>query len=326
LTRLGQVWISQKNWAKVAGATQALQNIGTPDALANARGLQAAELQSKGNLEAAITFLQSELDQDGSDTGALAQIIQAQALAGKFDEARSLLDGALAKTPNDGNLQLLSAGLSAAQGKFPEAEAGFRKVIADYPNSETAPARLYELLRAAGRTQEASATLETAVQAHPRSTTLRWMLASEYQLDGKIPEAIAIYDALYAENSANVVIANNLASLLTTFSNDPANLQRADAVARRLRGSDVPAFQDTYGWIEYLKGNYSEALSALEPAAKGLPDDAGAQVHLGLTYAALGQTEKAKLALTRGLELAGDDPSQQFEMARKALADLPAAP
>ena len=45
---------------------------------------------------------------------------------------------------------------------------------------------------------------------------------------------------------------------------------------------DVPAFQDTYGWIEARRGNYVEALTYLRPAAAGLADDPLAQYHFGL--------------------------------------------
>jgi hypothetical protein len=78
---------------------------------------------------------------------------------------------------------------------------------------------------------------------------LLWMQASQLQAAGDIEGAIAIYEAMYARDSGNAVIANNLASLITTFRDTPADLDRAWAVARRLRGATEPAFADTYGWI-----------------------------------------------------------------------------
>ena len=142
-----------------------------------------------------------------------------------------------------------------------------------------------------------------------------------------IEGAIALYDALYTEDTSNVVIANNLASLIATHSTDPAALDRAATVARRLRDSDVPAFQDTYGWIEYRRGNLSEALTYLEPAAAGLPNDAMTQYHLGMVYVGLEQADKARAALQRALDIAGDSPLPQFENARKVLENLaPALP
>jgi cellulose synthase operon protein C len=143
---------------------------------------------------------------------------------------------------------------------------------------------------------------------------------------GDFEGAIAVYEAMYAEDSSNVVVANNLASLITTHRTDPESLERAFAVARRLRGSDVPAFQDTYGWIEYRRGNLDEALTYLEPAAAGLPEDALTQFHLGMVYAGLNRPEDARRQLTRALELAGDSALPQYETARQTLATLASAP
>jgi Flp pilus assembly protein TadD len=122
-----------------------------------------------------------------------------------------------------------------------------------------------------------------------------------------------------------VIIASNLASLITTYRDDPESLARATAIVRRLKGTSVPAFQDTYGWIAHRNGNHDEALTYLEPAAAGLPNDPVAQFHLAMLYLALGRTEDARRQLTHTLELAGDTSLPQLETARQALAGLPPA-
>ena len=154
---------------------------------------------------------------------------------------------------------------------------------------------------------------------------LRIMEATRLEAEQQIDAAIAVYEALYDENSGDVVAANNLASLIGTYVEDPEALERAAAIARRLREREVPAFQDTYGWIEYRRGNYSDALASLEPAATGLPDDPLVQFHLGMTYVALDRLQEARDALTRALEIAGDNPLPQFDTARETLDGLPAA-
>ena len=93
----------------------------------------------------------------------------------------------------------------------------------------------------------------------------------------------------------------------------------------------MPAFQDTYGWIAYRRGDLTEALANLEPAAAGLPNDPLVQFHLGMTYAALKRPEDAAAgAAPRAGKLAGDSPLPQFQTARDTLTTLgvpePAAP
>ena len=117
-----------------------------------------------------------------------------------------------------------------------------------------------------------------------------------------------------------------LTILLATYKDDEESLTRAYAIARRLRGVEVPAFQDTYGWIAYRRGLLDEAVQHLEPGAAGLPNDPLAQFHLGMTYAALERPDEAIEALKRALELApADDERPQFAEARKKLEELEGA-
>jgi tetratricopeptide (TPR) repeat protein len=123
-----------------------------------------------------------------------------------------------------------------------------------------------------------------------------------------------------------VIVANNLASLLSQQAATPEEIERAFAIARRLRTIGEPPFQDTYGWLLYQRGQFEEALGYLEPAAEGLPQDPIVQVHLGMTYLALGRQEEAKAVLSRAVELAGDRDIQQIDLARDALAEIEARP
>ena len=68
----------------------------------------------------------------------------------------------------------------------------------------------------------------------------------------------------------------------------------------------MPQFQDTYGWALYRKGDYKGAIAALEPAVAKLPDLSAARYHLGMSYAAGGQPEKAAEQLKKALDLEPD--------------------
>jgi tetratricopeptide (TPR) repeat protein len=128
---------------------------------------------------------------------------------------------------------------------------------------------------------------------------------------------------MYERAPNQPVIANNLASLMSTYREDAESLERAYRIARRLRGSDFAPFQDTYGWIAYRQGDYDEALEHLEPAAAALAQDPLVQFHLGMTYAALERNEEALEQLQRAVELAGPEETRaQFETARAEIARL----
>jgi predicted Zn-dependent protease len=200
-------------------------------------------------------------------------------------------------------------------------------MLAEDPQQEVVWRTLYTLQTNEGRFDEARATLERGLEALPDAPNLQWALAGEYEREGRIDEAIAIYDALYAQNSGSVIIANNLASLISTYRTDQESLDRAWNIARRLRGAERPEFQDTYGWIALRRGEVTEALDHLEPAAAALSDDPLVQYHLGMAYVRAERTEDAIRQLQRAIDIAGPaDTRPQFAEARAEIARLQALP
>ena len=327
LASLGELLVREQDWARAQDTVTELRRKDDPLANRLADNIQNAILQGQQRTDESIAFLQDLIEKGDAGLSAVALIVQTQIRAGKSSEARTYLDQALVKTPDDPILRFLSANLYSLMGNYDVAEPIFRGLISEDANAEPAVQALYALLSIQGRKDEATAALDNALVNLPKSPTLRWMKAGERELAGDPEGAIAIYEALYADDSGNLVIANNLASLLASARTDAESLERAFIVARRLRGSDQPAFQDTYGWIAYRRGDFDQALANLEPAAQGLPDDPVVQMHLGLTYAALLRTEDARTALTQTLQLAGaKSPEPQFQPARDALAKLPDAP
>lgn len=327
LLQLANLKLSRQDFAGANEILAAVQQIATPEAEAAAKGIQTAILLGQNRTEESLALLQSQIDQAaGGDNRALTVMLETQVRGGKIAEARASLDAAIAKAPKDRQLQLISASLDAMSGDIGKAEQNLRGLIAADPAAEDPVRLLYSLLISTGRPDDAAKLLDTALAAQPNSATLSFIKAGVLERAGDIDGAIAIYETLYAKDSGSVVIANNLASLITTYRDDPESLERAFAIARRLRGSDVPALQDTYGWIQYRRGNLDEALSYLEPAAKGLPNDPLTQFHLGMTYVGLKRIEEARATLTQALKIAGNSKLPQFQTAREALAKLDAAP
>ena len=325
LSELAQLLLGEESWVQAQDIANDLRAIDTPAAQEAANSLQAALLLGQNRIEDSLSFLKDKIAQGDGNTNAIAQVVQIQLQSGNTEGARSYLDEALQADPGNPTLRLLSANLSAVSGDFTTAEAGFRALIDDFPEAEGPVLRLYNLLVSTGQAEAAEAVIDAALAAQPTSMNLRWIRAGKLEQAGDIDGAIAIYEEMYATNSNAVTIANNLASLIATHKDDPESLDRAATIAKRLREFSVPPFQDTYGWIAYRQGNYDEARRYLEPAAAGLPDDPLVQYHLGMTYAALAEVDKARETLTRALEIAGDSPLPQFDRARETLQGLPAA-
>jgi tetratricopeptide (TPR) repeat protein len=328
LTQLADFYLNQGQWERAQDVVARLSALDNPEAQRAAEPLQAAILLAQNRTDEGIAFLQSLAGSagEGSARGAaaVASVVQTQLRAGQPEAAREYVDEQLAQTPNDPGLRLISGSLYAVTGDAARAETIYRDLVAERPGAEAPVRLLYGLLEGNGRSAEAEAVLDAGIEAQPGSIALRLIKASRLEQQGDVEGAIAVYEALYSENSNNVLVANNLASLITTFRDTPEDLDRAFAIARRLSNSNVPAFQDTYGWIEYRRGNHEAALRYLEPAAEGLPDDPLVQFHLGMTYAALDRNEEAKAALRRALENAGENSTlPQMDTARETLESLP---
>ncbi len=321
LVGMAEVQLRQRNWGRTASIIDRLRALNTAQSNEAANGIESELLLRQERVDDTLTFLSDLVSKGDAGTVAKARIVQIQVQNGRIDEAGAFLDEELAKTPDDPTMRFLRAGVHVLENQPEQAEAMYRALLETAPNDQTLQA-LYGLLVAQGRGTEALALIDGILAETPDAIVPQLLKAGYLERSGDFEGAIAIYEALYAANSNNLVIANNLASMITTHRTDPADLERAYAIARRLRGSDVAAFQDTYGWIAYRRGDHEEALRHLEPAAAGLPDDPLVQFHLGMTYAALKQTAKARETLTRALEVAGDNPLPQFDEARATLQTL----
>jgi cellulose synthase operon protein C len=138
---------------------------------------------------------------------------------------------------------------------------------------------------------------------------------------GDYEAAIAKYEYLLSKDPGSLVVLNNLASLIADHRSDQASVNRARSLAAGLRQSPVPQFKDTLGWITYLQGDYKAAIPLLEDAARSLSNRALVHYHLGMTYMATGEAEKATEQFKSALNEAPDsDLKSKIEAALKKSA------
>ena len=256
-------------------------------------------------------------------------LVQSYVDAGDLDAAQRYLEGVLAKDPASVPGRLLLAGLDQRRGDPAAAEAGYRAVVADGPcPAAGASGALLPSSPARAGCAEAAAALDAGLAAAPDSTALVFARAGLLEKKGDIDGAIAAYEALYAKDSGSPVLANNLASLIASYRDDPASLERAFAIARRLRGTDVPYFQDTYGWILHRRGDSDEALELSRPRRqRAARQRAGAvpprRDRAGARPARRGARELRQRAVAAA---EAGSPLPQLDAVRERLAEIDAAP
>jgi Flp pilus assembly protein TadD len=320
---LGQLYLRMEDIARATQVVDTLRRLDTEQSVALANGLQAEILNQESGTEEALQFLETLATGEDADLRAKLILLQARMSVGETAEALQLAQELASENPDNLGLKQALANTQAAAGDLDAAKATLREVTSAAPEAAVdAWLQMARIATRQGNDTEADAVIEEALAATNNNVNILWAKASALEKNGDIEGAIGIYEGLYAENSGSIIVANNLASLLTTYREDPESLERAWVIARRLRDTEVPAFQDTYGWIAYLRGDHETALEYLSAAAEALPEEPTVQYHLGMTYLALERTEEARAALERTLALAGDSPLPEATRAREALQGL----
>jgi len=292
LAALGNVYIQMEDWPRTQHVITTLERLDTEQGQAVATELTARMLAGRNQTEELETLL-SGLANSDSGLQAAASIIRLRLAQGDIEGAQEYANSLIEQDPENPILRFLQAGSLIIGNRTEEAAVILEGLVADVPQNERFWLALYRLHRRQGAEEKAAQILSDAQVALPDNVNLKWVAAGEAERKGDIETAIAIYESVYAANSGSMLIANNLASLISSYQDDDESLQRAYGIARRLRGTDVPAFQDTYGWIAHRLGNYDEAVGYLEPAAKALTTDPTVQYHLAETYVALGRGPEA---------------------------------
>lgn len=324
LVMLGEIYLAMGDQGRTMGVIDRLREIGTDKALALSAGLDLNRIASEQGEAAALAYLEGLTAASEGNVGARLQLLRARLESGNADAALPDAEALVQENPEDRGLRAVLGMTRAAAGDLAGAEEIYQELTEKYPEDAQSYLALYRLKTRTSDTEGAAEVLNRALAKLPDNPDLLWTKAGKLEREGDIDGAISIYENLYAQNSSSVIVANNLASLLSTYhSDDPEKLERAYAISRRLNETDVPAFMDTYGWILHLRGESADGLPYLEKAAAELTGDAMVQVHLGMIQAAMGQTDAAVAQLTKAIELAGKgDTRPQIEAARQKLAEL----
>lgn len=326
LTALAKSYLLQKDWSRSQDMADRLRKLDSPIAQKTAQNLQATILMGQNRMQDSLAIFKAKISRDTSrdeNVHAAILIVQTQIRLNRIDAARSFLNEQLTEHPNDLNLQLLSANIDALSGDMAAAEAAYKRLISSTPKSYLPVRMLLGVLLGGGRDAEVETVLSEALLRMPENRDLKWIKAELLEKSGDIAGTISVYEDLYGQDSSNLVVANNLASLLSSYPGDADKIERAHTIARRFRASKVPQFQDTYGWIAHLRGDPSVALQHLESAARTLPDNPDILYHLGAVYADMGRVEDAQKHLEKAVKIFGIANTTQAKDAREALASLP---
>jgi cellulose synthase operon protein C len=303
LSSLAQVRLSRQNWTGALTVADAIGKIN--DGRAVADQIRASALAGQNKIDESIAALEDAHKTAPDAIQPVMSLISAYVKQGNADKAKTLLQDMHKRLPANAEVLVLLGQAQLTQNKEADALQSFKEAVAKQPKDLNGYNSLSELYIRQKNFDAADNTLQTAIKELPGNPNFKLALAGLQIVKGDPDKAIAQYETLLKDQPKSLVAVNNLVSLLLDHS-DKESLDRALALADDLKSSNVPQFQDTFGWAQYKRGDYKGAVSTLEAIVTKLPNLAAVHYHLGMAYAATGLPEKAAEQFKGALALEPD--------------------
>ncbi len=308
---LAQARLSRQNWS---GAMTVAETVGKAarsssqpsNSLILADEIKADALAGQNKVEESIAALEDAHRLSPDSVQPFVALLSGYSRNGKFDKANALLKEASQKYPDNAQVLVIAGQAELAQNKEREAIGHFKEAIAKQPKQPVGYGALSDYYLRQKKYDAADEVMVAALKQMPDNLNIRLSRAGLMVQKQDYEGAIAQYDSILKDQPNQLVAMNNLASLLLDYRTDKASLDRALALAQQLRGAALPSIQDTVGWAQYRGGDYAKAVATLEDVVVKLPNLSAAHYHLGMSYKAAGQADKAAAQFKTALDLEPD--------------------
>ena len=320
LTQLAQLKLSRQDWLGAQEIAETIRKLKSSEGVADR--IRALALAGQEKFEESNALLQSAMSDTSSAAAPVKRYVENLIRSGKKEKALAFVTEILADNPENVRVRVLLGILHETDGKHEMAEASYRTAVEHEGDSLVGSQSLARFYLRNDKTDAAEQVIREALGRQPDNASIRLLLAALLERSGRYELAIEEYQILHDALPRSTIIANNLASLLADYGESDESLKRAHAIAVRFRGSDIPQFLDTLGWVHYRRGEYEQAVALIKRASEQLEDIDLVQYHLGMAYKALGERELAIEALGNAISLAGGRRFAQLASAQAALKEL----
>ena len=272
LSALAQSKLEHKDWVGAHEIANTIRRLGDKADIADR--INGAAFLGEQKIDDSLAALQNSVTADPGAVQPMAALVTVYMQSKQVDKAEAFLNDALKANPSNAEALVLMGEVQLAKNNPDEAVKNFEEAIKLRPKDITGYRALAEFYMRQRKVDDALKIIQAGLQQDPKSFALRLSQAGLLELKGEIEPAIAEYKSMLKDQPGSMIVANNLASLLADHHTDKASLAEAGSLAALLKNTDVPQFKDTLGWVDYLQGDYSAAVSLLEAAATKLPNNA----------------------------------------------------
>jgi tetratricopeptide (TPR) repeat protein len=236
---------------------------------------------------------------DDSIARGYQQIIESYRDAKDWPAATTAAREAVAKLPNNRELQMVLAGQEADSGDADAAIARVKALIkgtsADDREVWITLAQMYSRLRRYPDAEKALAKVLELSTKQEEKDYANFIAGSIYERQKKYDEAESYFRKVIASDSQNATALNYLGYMLADRG---TRLEESLALIRRAVALDPQngAYLDSLGWVHFKMGKYDLAEAALRKAVDRLDNDPTVHEHLGDVYQ---KTNRLKLAVAQ---------------------------
>ena len=273
------------------------------------------------NKEEGIAAFERAYDVSQDKSKSMAVLVRSYLASENPEKAPEFLDSVLKNDPNNLTALNLRAQLYQLNNDMGQAEKYYKTAVQKHPDNVTTYQQLSAFLMRQNRSKEAIELLEKGNDKVRNNPALLLIKAGAYEASSDVANAIVTYEKVLELQPKLDVAANNLAVLLSN-DDEYQNLDKAKEYALRFKQSEVPHFLDTLGWIYYKIGDFNNALYFHENAVRAMPEFAEFRYHLGMSYKAAGENDKAKTELTKAIELSANSSPSWKNAAQQAVGNL----
>ncbi len=295
VTNLIQLLALKEDWKSAEGFVDQL--IANKDSAALGYFLQGGINAKFEEHDAAIASYKKSLDIEPKAARTLTAITQLLVDKKGLDAGIQYVDDHCKKYPAQAQCFFTRGSLYAQQGNMGAAMTDLRKSVELEPKLVAAYRQIAKVNLAQKDIAAAEAVLREGVEKSDNQA-LRFELAGFLIETEKFNDARAIYVSMLEKNEKNLAVKNNLAMLYAEYIRSPENLKEARALIADLQDSENPAYLDTVGWVFYLTGDYTQAVTYLQAAVNKVESSGLLQYHLGMAHYKAGNLDSAREHLT----------------------------